>query len=73
MITEELEKKMDLYEQLYFSLDEPVPFKKGLKCYPVPVSKYYDFYSSYSCLTMDKTVKKVPDKLTGKLIEVPNP
>lgn len=62
MIDKELQKKIQIYEQEYFSLDKPVPFKKNLYIYPVKVNCYYDFYSNVSCLTMDKNIKKVKEK-----------
>ena len=31
MISEQLQKKLDLWEKCYFSLDEAVPFKENLK------------------------------------------
>ena len=45
MISEQLQKKLDLWEQCYFSLDDPVPFKDNLLVYPVLVKDYYKFYS----------------------------
>ena len=59
IISKELQEKITIYEQAYFGLDEPVPFVGGLKIYPVMTKDYYRFYSNLSCLTMDKTVKKV--------------
>ena len=61
-ISKELLQKMDFYEQVYYALDEPVPFKGGLKCYPVTVKDYYNFYNCLPCLTMDKSVKIATDK-----------
>lgn len=40
-------------------MDEPVPFRKDIKVYPVKVKDYYMFYSLLPCLTMDKNIKKV--------------
>lgn len=54
MITEQMKMKLEYYEQFYFSLDEPIPFKKGLKIYPVMVKDYYKFYSLIPCFTFDK-------------------
>lgn len=71
MLSQALLDKLDFYEQAYYSLDEPVPFKKGLKVYPVLVKDYYSFYNSLSCLTMDKTVKISYEN--GKAVKVPNP
>ena len=71
MLSKALLEKLDYYEQAYYSLDEPVPFKKDLKVYPVLVKDYYNFYNCLSCLTMDKTVKNVYED--GKLVKVPNP
>lgn len=58
MINEKLKEKLDFYEKYYFSLDKPVPFLDGLKIYPVKVKNYYDFYSFYPCLTINKNIKK---------------
>lgn len=71
MLSKALLDKLDYYEQAYYSLDEPVPFKNGLKVYPVLVKDYYNFYNCLSCLTMDKTIKNVYED--GKLVKVPNP
>ena len=59
IISKELEQKITVYEQAYFQTDDPVPFKGGLKVYPVMARDYYKFYSTLGCLTQDKTVKKV--------------
>lgn len=60
-------------------MDQPIPFKGGLSLYPVLVKDYYTFYSSFGCLTLDKTVKNklndkgevVKDKF-GKIEKVPD-
>ena len=72
MISEQLQKKLDLWEKCYFSLDEAVPFKDNLKVYPVLVKDYYKFYSCFPCLTMDKNTKMVLND-EGKPIKVSNP
>lgn len=72
MISKELQEKLDIYEQVYFSLDKPVPFKQGLNFYPVLVEDYYNFYACFPCLTMDKNVKIVLDEL-GREQKVANP
>ena len=72
MISEQLQKKLDLWEKCYFSLDEAVPFKDNLKVYPVLVKDYYKFYSCFPCLTMDKNTKMVMND-EGKPIKVSNP
>ena len=69
-LSKELQNKLELYEQLYYGLDEPVPFKGDLKIYPVSVKDYYNFYGCLPCLTMDKTTKEVLDEKTGKIIKV---
>ena len=71
MLSPALLDKLNYYEQAYYSLDEPVPFKPGLKIYPVSVKDYYNFYNCLSCLTMDKMVKNVYEN--GRLVKVPNP
>lgn len=75
-LSNELYSEIQLYEQIYFATDEPVPFKGKLKLYPVLSKDYYKFYSNLPCLTMDKSVKKI--KVTdesGKetIQEVSNP
>ena len=72
MISEQLQKKLDVWEKCYFSLDEAVPFKDNLKVYPVLVKDYYKFYSCFPCLTMDKNTKMVLND-EGKPIKVSNP
>ena len=72
MISEQLQKKLDLWEKCYFSLDEAVPFKENLKVYPALVKDYYKFYSCFPCLTMDKNTKLVMNE-EGKPIKVSNP
>ena len=72
MISEQLQKKLDLWEKCYFSLDEAVPFKDNLRVYPVLVKDYYKFYSCFPCLTMDKNTKMVIGE-DGKPIKVSNP
>lgn len=76
VISKELQEKIEIYEQSYFGLDEPVPFRDNLKIYPVMSKDYYRFYSNLSCLTMDKTVKKVKSEdEQGRVIykDVANP
>ena len=75
-ISQKLQEKLQVYEQAYFGLDLPVPFKKDLFIYPVTVKDYYKFYSNLSCLTMDKNVvkkKQLNDKGFEEIIEVSNP
>ena len=72
MISEQLQKKLDLWEKCYFSLDEAVPFKDNLRVYPVLVIDYYKFYSCFPCLTMDKNTKMVIGE-DGRPIKVSNP
>ena len=77
MLSKKLEEKLEFYEQYYFALDLPVPFKNGLMIYPVKVKDYIKFYSCLPCLTMDKNVKiiKVMDEKLGQEVEkkVSNP
>ena len=49
---------MEMYEQAYFGLDLPVPFK-GLLIYPVLTKDYYNFYANLSCFTQDKNIKEI--------------
>lgn len=72
MISEQLQNKLDFWEKCYFSLDEPVPFKKDLMVYPALVKDYYKFYSCFPCFTMDKNVKIDYDE-NGKQIKISNP
>ena len=60
MISKELQEKLNIYEQLYFTYDKAVPLVNGkLQVYPVQVKDYYTFYSCLPCLTIDKNVKEV--------------
>lgn len=59
MISPEVKKKIEIYEDVYFPFDEPVPFKKGLKIYPVTVRNYNKFHNCLSCLMMDKNSKMI--------------
>lgn len=68
----ELQQKLDYYEQVYYSLDEPIPFKGDLLCYPVLVKDYYNFYNCFGCLSMDKMVKTIVDE-NGMPKKVSNP
>lgn len=54
MISKQLKMKIEYFEQFYFSLDKPIPFKGKLKIYPVLVRDYYEFYSLIPCFTFDK-------------------
>ena len=58
-ISKELQKKLDYYEQVYFAMDTPIPFRDGLVLYPVLVKDYYNFYNSIPCLTFDKSIKTI--------------
>lgn len=71
-ISKELQRKMDYYEQVYFSLDEPIPFREDLVIYPVKVRDYYKFYNCIPCLTFDKMYKTVYDE-AGREKKVVNP
>ena len=71
-ISTDFQKKLDYYEQVYFGLDDPVPFKGDLKCYPVLVKDYYRFYNCFGSISMDKTIKMVPDEY-GRPQKVSNP
>ena len=48
--------KLEYIEQIFFSNDEPVPLKEGLKIYPVKLKDYYKFYSLIGCFTVDKNM-----------------
>lgn len=72
MISKELQSKLDFYEQVYFALDDPVPFRGGLQIHPVLVKDYYNFYACLPCLTMDKNSKTIIDE-TGRPKKVSNP
>lgn len=58
-----IQDKIELYEHLYFSLDQPVPFKKEFKIYPVIVKDYNTFHNCSSCLTMDKNIMYEPNEM----------
>lgn len=49
-------RKLEYVEQIYFSNDEPVPLKEGLKIHPVKLKDYYKFYSLIGCFTVDKNI-----------------
>ena len=61
MVDPNLSKKIEYLSQMYFELDEPVPYK-GLKIHPVKVKDYYKFYSVIPIFTIDKNrdVKGIP-------------
>ena len=61
-----LKQKLEYLEQVYYSLDKPVPIKDGLEIRPVKVKDYYEFYSSLPCLQMDKSRKEIVDELGRK-------
>lgn len=48
------EDKLTIYEQNFFTYDEPVPFKADLCIYPATIKDYYRFYNVISCFTLDK-------------------
>lgn len=76
MLSQKLKQELEYYEKLYFALDEPVPYKGGLKVYPVLVKDYYKFYTALTCITMNKNVKKekyIDDKGNEAIREVSNP
>lgn len=76
MLTPKLKQELEYYEKLYFALDEPVPFKGGLKVYPILVKDYYKFYTALSCMTMNKNVRKevfVDENGNESIREVSNP
>ena len=57
-----LAQKIEYLSQMYFEIDEPVPFKDGLMIYPVKVKDYYKFYSIIPVFTIDKNadVRGIP-------------
>lgn len=61
-MNKDLKQKLEYYEQVYYSLDKPVPLKDGLAIRPVKVKDYYEFYSSLPCLQMDKSRKTIEDE-----------
>ena len=46
MDNDKIIKTMEVYQQIYFTHDEPVPFKDNLMVHPIMVKDYYDFFSS---------------------------
>ena len=54
MDSQTIKDKIDLYQQIYFTHDEPIPFKGDLFIYPVLVKDYYNFYSLIDIFTVDK-------------------
>lgn len=59
MLSEDLKRKLNVYEDIYFGLDDPVPFKQGLFIYPVKVKDYVSFHTSLPCLLLNKNVKTI--------------
>ena len=53
-----IKDKIDLYQQIYFTHDEPIPFKDDLFIYPVLVKDYYQFYSLIDIFTVEKNEDK---------------
>ena len=58
MDTQTIKNKIDLYQQIYFTHDEPIPFKGDLFIYPVLVKDYYQFYSLIDIFTVEKNEDK---------------
>lgn len=58
MDSDKIKQLIDLYQQIYFTHDEPVPFKEHLCIYPVLVKDYYRFYSLIDIFTIDKNEDK---------------
>lgn len=50
----DFQRKLEYFEQTFFSNDEPLPFKGELKIHPVTIRDYYKFYTLISCFTVDK-------------------
>lgn len=49
-----IKDNLEMYEQVYFTHDEPVPLKGHLKVYPVLVKDYSLFYSCIDIFTINK-------------------
>lgn len=58
MDSQTIKDKIDLYQQIYFTHDEPIPFKGDLFIYPVLVKDYYQFYSLIDIFTVEKNEDK---------------
>lgn len=58
MDSQAIKEKIDLYQQIYFTHDDPVPFKGNLFIYPVLVKDYYQFYSLMDIFTVEKNEDK---------------
>lgn len=54
MTNEDINKLIEIYQQVYFTHDEPVPFKDKLMLYPVKVKDYYKYYSALDILRFEK-------------------
>ena len=52
-LEEQILQEIKTLKDLYFTFDEPVPFKE-LMLYPVQVKDYFAFMSASQCLTMNK-------------------
>jgi hypothetical protein len=53
---EDLKKKYEYY----FTFNKPIPYK-NLFVYPIRMNKYFEFYSTIDCLTIQKN--KIPDPI----------
>ena len=53
-LPEPLARKLEYYEEHYFTFDLPVPLDCGLKLYPIKVKDYTDFMSCMACLMLNK-------------------
>jgi len=50
--------KLEYYRQIYFTHDEPIPFKRDIFLYPVKLKDYYNFYRLIGNFTIDKNEDK---------------
>ena len=55
-------ENLQMYEQIYFTHDKPVPLKGHLQVYPALVKDYNIFYSLIDIFTLDKN--KDPNGIT---------
>ena len=54
MTHEDINKLIEVYKQVYFTHDKPVPFKGELTLYPVKVKDYYTYYAALDILRFEK-------------------
>ena len=69
-LPEKLVNELYYLNEKYFQFDEPVPFVKGLKLYPVNVKNHDEFITASECLVLDKneTIEGIQTSNLGYLL-----